>query len=132
MVTSEKEAVTASSRWRLFYRPGAGRRPIADGVTSSRHHHAVAQRSERSLQRTGLRQATATPAFAQPPVGKVLDTRFFGGVSVRIFWEAALPEVLHGTINLNPIMFRLFENRYDGGWVLWFCHRADCNGDQRG
>jgi hypothetical protein len=49
-----------------------------------------------------------------------------------MFWEAALPEVLHGTINLNPIMFRLFENRYDGGWVFWFCHRADCNGDQRG
>jgi hypothetical protein len=36
--TSEKEAVTASSRWPLFYRPGAGRRPIADGITSSRHH----------------------------------------------------------------------------------------------
>jgi hypothetical protein len=38
-ITSEKEAVTASSRWGLFYHPGAGRRPIADGITSSRHLH---------------------------------------------------------------------------------------------
>jgi hypothetical protein len=43
-----------------------------------------------------------------------------------------LLEVLHGTTNLNPIMFRLFENRYDGAWVFWFCHCADCDGDQRG
>ena len=43
-----------------------------------------------------------------------------------------MPEVLHGTINSNPIMFRLFENRYHGGRVFWFCHRADGDGDQRG
>jgi hypothetical protein len=50
-----------------------------------------------------------------------------GGVSA-----VALPEVLYGTINLNPVMFRLLKNRYDGGWVSWFCHRADCNSDHRG
>jgi hypothetical protein len=65
--------------------------------------------------------------LGEPPLA--LNQRQVGGVSVCIFWKAALPEVLHGTINLNPIMFRLFENRYDGGWVFWFCHRADCNGD---
>jgi hypothetical protein len=62
---------------------------LSDGVTrhdrasiTARTGAAVAQRIERSLQRTGLRQATATPAFAQPSVGKFLDTRIFGGVSV--------------------------------------------------
>jgi len=43
-----------------------------------------------------------------------------------------LQEVLNGTINLNPVMFRLFENRYDGRRVSWVCHRADGYSDQRG
>src|SRR5882724_1753750 len=29
-------------------------------------------------------------------------------------------------------MFRLLENRSDGGWVFWVCQRADGNADQRG
>jgi hypothetical protein len=40
--------------------------------------------------------------------------------------------MLNGTINMNPIMFRLLFNWYDRGWVFWICHRADCNADQRG
>jgi hypothetical protein len=43
-----------------------------------------------------------------------------------------LLEVFNGTINLNPNMFRLLENRSDGGWVFWVGQRADSNADQRG
>ena len=42
-------------------------------------------------------------------------------VSARIFCHAALLEVFDGTINLNPVMFRLFKNRSDGGGVFWVC-----------
>ena len=33
-----------------------------------------------------------------------------GGGSVRIFWEVVLLEMLNGTINMNPVMFRLLFN----------------------
>ena len=39
-VTSEKEAVTASSRWRLFYRPDADRRPNSE--RAGHHSHVAA------------------------------------------------------------------------------------------
>jgi hypothetical protein len=55
-----------------FYRPGADRRPTADGITSSRHHHV-----ERASAQT-----TDKPASFTPLMGKFLDTRIFGGVSV--------------------------------------------------
>src|SRR5580658_3288258 len=43
-------------------------------------------------------------------------------VSVWNFRGAALPEVLDGTVNSNPVMFRLLKNRYDGGRVFWVRH----------
>jgi hypothetical protein len=49
-----------------------------------------------------------------------------------MFWHGAFLEVFNPTINLNPEMFRLLENRSDGGWGLWVCQRADGNADQRG
>jgi hypothetical protein len=56
-----------------------------------------------------------------------------GSVLVRIFWRAASLEVLNGrAVNLNPSMFRLLENRSDGGWVFWVCQRANGNTNQRG
>src|SRR5216683_1201348 len=36
----------------------------------------------------------------------------------EFFCRAALLEVFDGTINLNPIMFRLLKNRSDGGRVF--------------
>jgi hypothetical protein len=45
--------------------------------------------------------------------------------------QAALLEVFDGAINLNPIMFRLFKNRSDGGREFWVRQRADRNADQR-
>jgi hypothetical protein len=32
-----------------------------------------------------------------------------------------LLEVFDGTINLNPIIFRLLKNRSDRGRVFWVC-----------
>jgi hypothetical protein len=40
--------------------------------------------------------------------------------------------VFYGTVNANPVMFRLLKNRYHGGWVFWIGHRADGYGDQCG
>jgi hypothetical protein len=43
-----------------------------------------------------------------------------------------LLEVFNRTVNLNPNMFRLLENRSDGGWIFWVCQRAHGNAYQRG
>ena len=52
-------------------------------------------------------------------------------VSVSIFCRAVLLEVFDGTINLDPIMFRLVKNRSDGRHVFWIYQRADRNADHR-
>jgi cysteine synthase A len=31
----------------------------------------------------------------------------------------------------DMLLFRLLENRSDGGWVFWVCQRTDSNADQR-
>src|SRR5579862_2203293 len=54
-----------------------------------------------------------------------------GAVSVWIFRVVVFLEMLDGALDLNPVMFRLLENRYDGGGVFRICHRADCNTDHR-
>ena len=41
-------------------------------------------------------------------------------------------KVLNGTVNLNPVMFRLLKDRDDGGWIVRVCHRADGNADHCG
>jgi hypothetical protein len=43
---------------------------------------------------------------------------FFTPIFSLIVCETALQEVFDGTINLNPIMFRLLENRSNGRWVF--------------
>jgi hypothetical protein len=49
-----------------------------------------------------------------------------------IFCHTALLEVFDCTIDLNPIMFRLLENRSDRGRVFGVRQRADRNANQRG
>jgi hypothetical protein len=51
--------------------------------------------------------------------------------SAWLFSNAALLEVLDGTVDVNPMMFRLLENRSGGGRVFWVCERADRNADHR-
>ena len=40
------------------------------------------------------------------------------GISARFLLKRALLEVFDGTINLNPAMFRLLKDRYNGGRIV--------------
>jgi hypothetical protein len=48
-----------------------------------------------------------------------------------VFCHTALLEVFDGTIDLNPIMFRLLENRPDGRRLFRVGQRPDGNADHR-
>jgi hypothetical protein len=58
--------------------------------------------------------------------------RMSGSVSARVSLQAALLEVLNAsTVNFNPSMFRLLENRSSGGRIFWVRDRPDSDGDRR-
>jgi hypothetical protein len=94
----------------------------------SRHGRAMSRPSTSFLGGRSQDVDETSMSCARP--GMTMNSTPRGGVSV--FWKAVLREVLRGAINLNPIVLRLFEDRYHGARVFRVCHRADGNGDQRG